>query len=424
MGGRVGNDPAVFLLLRLGAVSTSRSHDRTNRPMLGCKRYWIRSPMLEITPDDIQNLRDDDLRSLIGRLCEAELRHFNLPLSALTYGGNQDARDEGIDVSVNLPAGSFAGDFLPRANVGLQVKKPAMYPSDIVSEMAPKGVVRRSIRSLADRAGAYIIISSGTNASYSALNERRQAMAGTLSGVTNASDLQLDFYDQSRIAIWLRKYPGLIPWTRQKVGRSIQGWRSYDAWAISPSGLNDDYLIDDKLRIHGARRNGKGDTVTDGIRRLRATLARPRGIVRLVGLSGVGKTRLVQALFDPKVGEANLDQSQALYTDMGNHPDPHPVHMADDLISSNTRMIMIVDNCPSDLHRRLADTCRQPNASVSLLTIEYDIREDEPEGTDVFRLEPSSEQLIQKLITRRHRDISHINAEAISRFSGGNPPSH
>jgi hypothetical protein len=378
------------------------------------------SAMLEITSDDIAKLRDDDLRTLVGRLCEAELRQRSLPLTALTYGGDQNARDGGIDVRVNLPETTIAGDFLPRAKIGFQVKKPAMLPSDILPEMCPRGIIRPSIVDLARQAGAYIIVSSGADASDTALIDRRQAMKNAVDGAANAGALHLDFYDRSRVAIWLRNHPALIPWAREKIGRPIQGWRSYDAWAFSPDGLDDDYLDDDTLRIHGARRDGEGASIADAIRRLRAALSRPHGVVRLTGLSGVGKTRLVQALFDTRVGEHSLDPSLAIYTDLGDSPLPHPSHMAENLVAGDARIILVVDNCPSDLHRRLTDICRRSRSPLSVLTIEYDIQEDEPEGTEVFQLEPSSADLIQKLIRRRYREVSSIDAETIARFSGGN----
>ena len=162
---------------------------------------------------------------------------------------------------------------------------------------------------LAREAGAYVIISSGANTSDTALIDRRRAMRKAVDGTANASDLHVDFYDRSRVAIWLRNHPAVIPWVREKVGRPIQGWRSYDAWAFSPDGLHDDYLDDDTLRVHSTRRESEGTSIADGIRRLRAALSRPHGVVRLTGLSGVGKTRLVQALFDARVGEHSLDPS-------------------------------------------------------------------------------------------------------------------
>jgi hypothetical protein len=120
-------------------------------------------------------------------------------------------------------------------------------------------------------------------------------------------------------------------------------------------------------------------------------LREPGTVVRLIGLSGVGKTRLVQALFDARVGARALDQTLALYTNMSDDPDPQPIGMVSDLLAGATRAIVVVDNCAPELHRRLSEVCRRQGSTVSVLTIEYDIREDEPEGTEVFELLPSSE---------------------------------
>ena len=111
----------------------------------------------------------------------------------------------------------------------------------------------------------------------------------------------------------------------------------------------------------------------------------PHGVVRLVGLSGVGKTRLVQALFDSRVGEESLDPTLAIYTDMADEPDPQPTGMALDLIATRARAILVIDNCPPDLHQRLSERCRAPESTLSVITIEYDIQDDQAEGTDVFR---------------------------------------
>src|SRR5688572_24946233 len=61
--------------------------------------------MLEITGNDIAALRDEDLRSLVGNLCESELRSRGLSTSAVTWGGNQNAADGGIDVRVRIQDG-------------------------------------------------------------------------------------------------------------------------------------------------------------------------------------------------------------------------------------------------------------------------------------------------------------------------------
>lgn len=153
---------------------------------------------------------------------------------------------------------------------------------------------------------------------------------------------------------------------------------------------------------------------------IREILGAPGGVVRLVGLSGVGKTRFAHALFDGDVGSDALDPAMVVYTDLADDPDPQPIGLASDLIAQRTRGILVVDNCAPDLHRRVSEVCSAPGTTVSVLTIEYDVREDQPEGTEVFILEPSSEEIIEQLLQRRFPLISGVDVQTIAKFSGGN----
>lgn len=194
--------------------------------------------MFEITADDIAALSDDDLRSLVALLCEAELRRRRLPVSAVTWGGDQNAADGGLDVRVDLSKKAKIEGSVPRAATGFQVKKSDMPPKALAKEMRPKGKVRPVIIDLAKRSGAYVVVSSNGSVSDSALRARREAMRAAVKGVKNARALFLDFYDRGRIATWVRDHPGLIPWVRQKIGKSIQGWRSYGPWAYASEDVN------------------------------------------------------------------------------------------------------------------------------------------------------------------------------------------
>jgi hypothetical protein len=377
--------------------------------------------MFEITRDDIAALDDEDLRTLIGLLCEAELRRLGFPVSAVTWGGNQTAKDGGLDVRVSLPEGTKIEGFIPRAATGFQVKKPDMPPSEVSKEMKPTGVLRSVIEELAAASGAYIIVSSNGSTADSALTGRRDAMAEAVNGCADAAKIHLDFYDRNRVASWVRDHAGLIPWVRSRIGKSVPGWRAYGAWSHVPAGADKTYLLDDKARIKTGRKNdGDGLSSVDGINRIRDALRNPGQVVRLVGLSGVGKTRLVEALFDNTIGVNALDPSLAIYTDTADEPDPQPKGLASDLIASGTRAILVIDNCPPETHKQLAEVTNAAGATISVITVEYDIREDQPEGTDVFSLETSSLSLIEKLVRGRFPDLSPIDARTIAEFSGGN----
>jgi hypothetical protein len=128
--------------------------------------------MLEITADHIVELADDDLRELIGLLCEAELVKRGLPVAAVTYGGDQRAEDGGVDVRVALPEEAGAGDFVPRPNTGFQAKRQDMPRAAILKEMCPGGEVRAVIQELADSSGAYVIACSQGSTSDSVLRNQ------------------------------------------------------------------------------------------------------------------------------------------------------------------------------------------------------------------------------------------------------------
>jgi len=377
--------------------------------------------MLEITGDDIAALGDDDLRALVARLCEAEVRKRGLPSSAVTWGGAQEAADGGVDVRVSLAAGTVIDGFILRPACGFQVKKADMSAGDIAGEMRPKGTLRPAIQDLADKNGAYIIVSGNGSTADEPLRRRRDAMTAAVSDITNGGALAVDFYDRTRITTWLRDHPGLVPWAREKAGRPITGWQSYGSWANPAEGIDGEYLADDAARIRtGTGDRDQGVSAVEGIQRLRERLGQPRTSARLVGLSGVGKTRLVQALFDDRVGTNALNPALAIYTNLGDGPDPSPVAMLSALIANGSRAIVVVDNCPPDLHRRLTETAATAGSQVSVLTVEYDIREDQPEGTQVFEMEPSSIDMTEKLVRRRFPALSQVDAQQIAEFSGGN----
>jgi hypothetical protein len=177
--------------------------------------------VFEITSDDIALLNDEDLRSLVGRLCESDMKRRGISPTCVTWGGNQNAGDGGVDVRVTLPSQVEPEGLIPRSKTVFQVKAEDTPPSEILSEMRPHGVVRPVIRELADQSGAYVIVSSKGSTSDSALRDRRTAMTEAVGGLANGSSLFVDFYDRKRIETWLRDYTGTALWVRERIGKRL-----------------------------------------------------------------------------------------------------------------------------------------------------------------------------------------------------------
>jgi hypothetical protein len=378
--------------------------------------------VFESTPADIAALSPDDLRQLMRRLCEAELADLGYPRSAVTSGGHPLAADGGVDVRVQVEAAGFRSDFLPEPLVLFQVKQEsgAFGPAKIREEMAPKGGFRPALAEAAQRAGAYIIVSGKETLTDRPLRERRRAIRAVLAehGVPG---LREDFYDGARIAQWVDRHPAVALWLRDRLGKPVFGWQPFASWSSPEEAPDAEYIPDEKARLSRSTQ-GKQDAqpIIAGIEAIRALLARPGGIVRVVGLSGTGKTRLAQALFDERIGTNAIPRELALYADAGAEPQPSPREMLARLAAERRRNVLVIDNAGADLHRDLADELRRDAGQVSLLTIEYDITPDEPEATDVFRLDVASDAVIRSLLERRANDVSATDREAIVRLSDGN----
>lgn len=214
-------------------------------------------------------------------------------------------------------------------------------------------------------------------------------------------------------------------WIKVNTGNFPNGWQGYNNWA-GPDNKSE-YIIDDKIKFSdvGANNNSQMNAI-DTIQLVRSRLSVPCSSVRLVGLSGVGKTRFAQALFEASVGNEPLSVDLAFYTDTASSPEPAPETLLEKMISTSKRAILIIDNCDYRLHNLLTSKLKKvsENASgkinVSLLTIEYDIREDDPEYTNVIKMEDNSQELIVNLLKKDYPELSSHNAHKIAEFSGGN----
>lgn len=166
--------------------------------------------LFDITPDEIFQLNGTDLRTLVGRLCEAELSSRGLSPESVTWRGSQTAADDGLDVCVALAPDTKIDGYGPRPPTGFQVKKLDMPRTEIVNEMRPEGIIRPVIQLLADESGAYIIVRSTGSTADSALQSPENTMCEALDPVGNADQLSTKCYDRTRLASWVRYHPGLI----------------------------------------------------------------------------------------------------------------------------------------------------------------------------------------------------------------------
>ncbi|WP_179038216.1 hypothetical protein [Limnobaculum xujianqingii] len=375
----------------------------------------------ELEPPDISNLSDADLREMVARLCEAELIRQEIQPSCVLWGGAQEAADGGLDIRVTDAIPLSNPGFVSRENTGFQVKKNGMSKAACKKEMLDKGKLKTVIGDLIDKKGAYVIVSGKDDCSDKMLSERLLGMKSAVEGLSNSEDILLDFYGRDRLSAWLRQFPGVTLWVRSRLGKPLSGWLPFGRWTATPPDKEDEFLLDEHPCVIDINSHQKSPiAIADGIMLVRERLRGDGSVVRLTGLSGVGKTRFAQALFEQGVCEKSLPEANVIYADLGDDLYPTASELVSYLIANDFSSYVVLDNCPPDIHRKLQNQVSSNQAKLSLLTIEYDISDDRPEETEVIHIEPSSEETVSKLIQKRFSSLGRVNADKVAEFSGGN----
>ncbi len=375
---------------------------------------------LSCSPDDIARLSDRFLADLMVRLLEAEARANGVPTGSIHSGGHHLAPDGGIDVSIEWDGEPASTPRLPRRLVFFQCKAEPMPAGKITTEMRPRGALRQMFAELAARDGAYIICST-ESCSRPALKKRCDAMQAALVDAEPSARIHADFLDADALARWVNDHPGVALWVLEKSGRPAGGWRGWGRWSAPDDVGEAPYLLDERLRAQlGDEPRGEPVSAANGLERIRSLLAHPRSVVRLVGLSGMGKTRFAEALFDARVGEGAPSPDLVLYTDMSWEPSARPVDVVERLVAERRDAIVVVDNCPGESHRTLSQIVRHAESKTRLLTIDFDVGDDRPEGTQVVRLDSSSNELIEKLLAHRAPALSFVDRRRVVEYSDGN----
>ncbi len=383
------------------------------------------NPIFSITVENIQSLDDVQSRELVARLCRAELRKKGISSAAVTWGGDQRAKDGGVDVFIDVDPPKGVKGYIKHDQCVFQVKAEKFSKGKIPGEMMPRGILRPAIAELAHNNGAYIIVSTrdhlaGSPRSDSFLADRINAMKACLLDHGLDDKVIVDFYDCRKIADWVEEHPSIATWIRHVLGKPIVGWKPYAPWAYKESDTESQYLIDKRVKVFVPNAE-EGIDVQSVINRLRIDLSKNVS-VRIVGLSGVGKTRLVQALFDKRIctEQPALDAENVFYTDLSDNPTPQPTAMLEALLAEDSDCVLVVDNCGQDIHKKLTELAKSPGSKIRLITVEYDIRDDWPEGTECYRLEGSSDEIIKELLKRHFSFLSDHDLNKITEFSNGN----
>ena len=375
--------------------------------------------VLDLTKKEILNLNENMLEEMIFRLASAETRSFGYSTKYVTGSGLLTSPDGGIDVYVDIPDKEFSStNFLARSKTAFQVKRTSMPPSKVHSEMTKGNKLRKEISELATKKGSYIIVSLKDDCGRTKNESRLDAMKNAMKDDKNANHINLEFFDVERILLWARDHPGVLLWVREVLNIGKSGWKPFGNWSRPNDESEHPLILAPGISIHLPGIPKEATSIKDSIEPIRDAVRKSKNTIRVIGMSGVGKTRLVQSLFEEAVGKDALNRDLAIYVDLQVYPNCSPAEMIDYLLCNQRKAIIVLDNCSSDVHLNTANQIS--NTDISLISIGYAVNQDQPQDTQIIGVEASGTGVAESILKKEFGEIDDDNMLRIARLSEGN----
>lgn len=373
---------------------------------------------IQLSNEDVKLLRDHQLVRLLYQLLYVELRTHGINQYDSQVPLSVYIKDGGIDGIARWSVGQPSTAWLPSRFVGFQAKAADMDARACGKEvLAADGTLKPQVQRLVMASGSYILflardcVEQSKQPRIEAIqNEIRTAMTTAGQPLGGLPDVRI--YDASDIAAWANLYPAVVAHVFECLGRAGAG-------AMSWGELNGSASFQIPFETSDPKRVAAMAALDD------APLA-PRDVVRVLGSSGMGKSRLVLEAFRPPTDAAsNPSQAsrsnQFCYLNAARAAEVLPIIQA--WRRGGCAGIVVVDDCPQELHEQITDEVRRSDSRLSLITIGSDIDPTAYAGTDtrVLLLEPAADELILDILKGAFAEIDEADRLICTELAQGYP---
>lgn len=367
--------------------------------------------MLEVTCEDISRLNAQQLTDLLRRLLHLEASKYGIPVSAAHVSLRINVGDGGEDGKISWDGGIDKTDFLPNRLVLFQCKAVQDFSAaQAARELIKDSDVKQRVDDVLGAGGAYVLFTTRPFNGQQ-IDERISKMreALRLAKVSYAEDATLEVYDANRIRDWANQYASAVIYVCASIGKpSVLGAKTWSEWASLPGMAAPEYV--------------SNATLASNIDQIRAAVDSPKCVMRLTGLSTVGKTRLVFESFRPEedIFDANEPAISLRVVYVDAEGATSLAQELSDLQRSQPYGVLVVDNCPLDLHKQLSREARREGSRLSLVTIDLNPAE-AFDADPVLRMEPLESETIVAILKMDFSSIQDDELKRIAAFSQGFP---
>ncbi|MGO7968143.1 hypothetical protein ACC720_32465 [Rhizobium ruizarguesonis] len=393
--------------------------------------------MFDVDPGQIVPLDSKQLVELLRRLLHSEALASGLALGGISVPLQITVADGGEDGRITWENGKDSTEYLPgRVNV-FQSKASKLGPAGWKKECWVKSTQRRDVEreltpaltALLAEGGSYI---GFTSEAFTGTKQKQYVKAikdGIKDAGGDAAKLKaIRVYGANEIAAWATRHPGVAIWlAEQSHRRSLAGYCTIEFWG----GLEDFARnlhaadLDKRYAIGAPARDEQGDdnrvTADTAWLRILDHIAVPGTLVRVVGASGLGKSRFVfESLRASSSRLTDIFRNSAVFADYR--------VVAATVLSTATRLagdgnptLLVVDECPRDMAIALAGIASAAGSALRVITLDTDDRLMEGDSVLQVSLAPSKGDLVEAIIRTKNPAIAEALVERLRDICGGFP---
>ncbi len=405
--GVVKPSAAAVTLLRLLESNpdvAAKIKGATSRPMAAA----VGTSPFEVTGEHIAALNEHTLPMLLRRLLSVEALANGLPGDGIHVASNVTAPDGGEDGRIAWEGHAGHTDFLPSRRNQFQLKAGKILPARAGKDVLTKaGEVKDMVRPVLESGGHYIMFCAHCYTKQD-IEIREARIRKTLRDAGMViDDGQIQFRDADQIADWANRYPSVAVWVKEQTQPGTIGpFRSWLHWAGRNEHERSPLVEDERLPALRAR--------------LCEVAAEPHGIVRVVGPSGIGKTRLVLEALSPSKAGGSFLSDIVLYVDESEADTAAINSIVQIQADMKARALVIVDRCPPESHETLVGMVSRSSSCLSLVTIDNEI----PSGTldrTTVKLDEAMGSVIEAVINQALPGLPTEDQRRLIHFSKGFP---
>ena len=366
----------------------------------------------EVSLEQIERLTDLQLTELLHKLLYSEALKLGLdkyeisvPLKINIADGGEDGRIEWDNKKEYKWIKKSPSLFQNKATV----MGPQKCYEEIIEKKSKTGKklkLKTQILDIIAKKGCYTLFTN-ISLNTSQIKERIKSFEKAITDCgKNTKNIKIDVYDANKIKDWVNENIAAITFVQEcnNVTR-LSGFRTWKEWKDTWSFSQIPYQKDDKINSY--------------IDQIRSTISK-ENILRVIGHSGLGKTRLVFEAFKIENDSTFIKslQNQVVYYDLGfNGLLPALINY----ISShrNQSGIMIIDNCDEHAHNALNGIIKS-TGKLKLITIDLITSTDEP---SYIRLNRNDQKhVVKKLVNELFSKIlSKSELEYLAEKAEGYP---